>query len=263
MTKINLKISLLFLLITFSSVLFAQSQKELKVMTFNLRFGELSSLEQMAEYIKGQQPDLVALQECDWKTIRQRAPKQAGKAFVNELAYHTGLFGLYGKAIDYGTGYYGVGILSKYPIIKSERIFLPNPAPQKEQRVMLIAEIEMPDKSVLTFISTHLEVSSAKTREEQIKFINEKIRSIKTPILLAGDFNAIPTSEEISKGFPGWFNATDTSYTYSSTKPEIKIDYIFGYPKKYFSLISTKVDTSCQLSDHFPVNSVISISSNK
>ena len=263
MTKINLKISLLFLLVTCSSILFAQSQRELKVMTFNLRFGELSSLEQMAEYIKTEQPDLVALQECDWKTIRQRAPQQAGKAFVNELAYHTGLFGLYGKAIDYGTGYYGVGLLSKYPIIKSERVFLPNPAPQKEQRVMLIAEIELPDKSVLTFISTHLEVSSAKTREAQIKFITEKIKSIHSPIILAGDFNAIPTSEEINKGFPDWFNATDTVYTYSTSKPEIKIDYIFGYPKQHFDLISTKVDTVCKLSDHFPVSAIINIHSKK
>ena len=256
MKKMKFKSFLLALAIAFSTALLAQTT-ELNIMTFNLRFGELASLEQMAEYISSQQPDIVALQECDWKTNRERAPQQAGKAFVNELAYHTGMFGIYGKAIDYRGGYYGVGILSKYPVIKSERVFLPNPNPRNEQRVLLIAEIELPDKSVLTFISTHLEVSSQVARQAQINFINERIKEIKTPIILAGDLNAIPTSEEIKTGFSHWFNATDTVYTYSTMKPKIKIDYIYGYPKELFSLVRTAVDTDCKLSDHFPVSSVI------
>lgn len=232
---------------------------QLRVMTYNLRFGELASLEEMASYISSQQPDLVALQECDWKTTRTRAPKQAGKAFVNELAYHTGLFGIYGKAIDYAGGYYGVGILSRYPILRSERVFLPNPEPAKEQRVMLIADIELPDHSVVTFISTHLEVSSQKTRKAQIEFINEKVKELKTPVILAGDFNAIPASEEIKSIMAHWFNATDTSFTFASYKPETKIDYIYGLPVYRFNLVETHTDSSCKLSDHFPVLSVIEL----
>ncbi len=238
--------------------LMAQST-QLKVMTYNLRFGELASLEEMAAYISNQQPDLVALQECDWKTTRTRAPKQAGKAFVNELAYHTGLFGLYGKAIHYAGGYYGVGILSRYPIIRSERVYLPNPKPEKEQRVLLIADIELPDHSVVTFISTHLEVSSEKTRIAQIEFINKKVKELQTPVILAGDFNAIPSSKEIKTGFAHWFNASDTTFTYASNKPEIKIDYIYGLPKHRFKILKTSTDNRCMLSDHFPVLSVIEL----
>jgi len=259
MNKMNLRsLFLSLVLITISAVSFAQTT-ELNVMTFNLRFGELASLEDMAAYINEQQPDLVALQECDWKTNRERAPKQSGKAFVNELAYHTGMFGIYGKAIDYRGGYYGVGILSKYPVVRSERVFLPNPRPKKEQRVMLITEIELPDKSIVSFISTHLEVSSETIRQKQIKFINKKIKKIKTPVILAGDLNAVPESKEIMTGFPRWFNATDTVFTYSTMKPAIKIDYIYGYPNKLFGLIKTEVDTNCVLSDHFPVFSVIRV----
>lgn len=255
-----MKLKQLLSVLLLSTVLLVTAQQtELRVMTYNLRFGELASLEDMAHYISSQQPDLVALQECDWKTNRTRAPRQAGKAFVNELAYHTGLFGVYGKAIDYAGGYYGVGILSKYPIIKSERIFLPNPEPKKEQRVLLVAEIELPDKSVITFLSTHLEVSSPEARLAQIEFINSRVKEIKTPVVLAGDLNAIPSSNEITKGFSHWFNATDTTPTYSTYKPEIKIDYIYGLPKEKFRLIHTKTDTSCTLSDHFPVLSVIKL----
>jgi len=250
----NLFIALLYVIINASA---GNATDTLKVMTYNLRLGELASLEQLGGYIKNQNPDFVALQECDWKTNRLLAPKQAGKAFVNELAYFTGLFGLYGKTIDYRGGYEGVGLLSKYPIIKSERILLPNPVPKKEQRVLLIAEIEMPDQSTLTFISTHLEVSSAKTRKAQVDFINKLIKNLKTPVILAGDFNATPNEKEIKEGFTDWYNATDTVYTFSTMKPKIKIDYIFGFPKNNFKLFSTKVDTDCKLSDHFPVCSKI------
>lgn len=248
------------LIIVFSLLITATiAQNTLKVMTYNLRFGELASLEEMATYIGEQQPDIVALQECDWKTYRERAIKQNGKAFVNELAYHTEMFGLYGKAINYRRGYYGVGILSKYPIVRSERVFLPNPSPKKEQRVLLMADIELPDGSIVTFVSTHLEVSTPYHRENQIKFINKQIKKIKTPIILAGDLNAIPSSEEIQNGFKKWFNATNEAFTFSTTKPEIKIDYIYGYPAKRFELVETRVDTTCLLSDHFPVISEIII----
>ena len=69
-------------IITLISILFASAAvmsaaekgDTLKLMTYNLRFGELASMEQIADYISSQQPDIVALQECDWATNRTRAP---------------------------------------------------------------------------------------------------------------------------------------------------------------------------------------------
>ena len=237
----------------------AQADDEMKVMTFNLRFGELASLEEMAAFISAEAPDVVALQECDWKTERTRAPKQSGKAFVNELAYHTGMFGLYGKAIDYAGGYYGVGLLSRYPIIRSERILLPNPAPEQEQRVMLVADLELPGGRVVTFVCTHLEVASAGQRIAQAEFVNAYADRAMYPVILAGDMNATPDSAEIAGGFAGWDDMTDREFTFSSTKPEIKIDYIFTYPQGTMEKVSTRVHTECMLSDHLPVSSVIKL----
>ena len=67
---------------------------QLRVMTYNLRFGELASLEDIAAHIRSFKPDFVALEEVDVKTYRERAPKQNGKDFISTLAYHTGMFGL-------------------------------------------------------------------------------------------------------------------------------------------------------------------------
>lgn len=169
------KIKIIIFLVLLSVSIFSQTNS-LSVMTYNLRFGELAGMEEFATYINKQKPDLVALQECDWKTYRSFTSKQAGKAFVNELAYHTGMFGVFGKAINFKGGHYGIGILSNFPIIKSERILLPNPEPKTEQRAVLMAEIELPDKSTIMFISTHLEYSSETVREKQIAFINKLVK---------------------------------------------------------------------------------------
>ena len=40
----------------------------LKIMSYNLRFGELATMKQIGEYIASEAPDIVALQECDWDT---------------------------------------------------------------------------------------------------------------------------------------------------------------------------------------------------
>lgn len=261
MRKTYSKLILLFFLTISGNIAFSQSSARIDVMTFNIRFGELSTLEQLASYIKKENPDIVALQECDWKTFRFKVPQQARKAFINELAYHSGYFGLFGKSIKYGGGYYGVGILSKYPIIKSERILLPH-FPPREQRVMLLAEIEMPNKSVVTFISTHLDSTTDTIRQRQIAFINERIKQIETPVIIAGDFNSSPDSKEIEEGFSNWFNATNNDYTYSTQEPKAKIDYIFCYPANRFVLKSTQVHTDCLLSDHFPVTSKIKLKKN-
>ena len=106
----------LIILSVLLSCLSAMAQSDtikVKVMTYNLRFGELASLEQLAQHIKSFNPDFVALQEVDCNTMRERAPHQNGKNFVTELAYHTGMFGFYCKNINYAGGYYGIGILSK------------------------------------------------------------------------------------------------------------------------------------------------------
>ena len=69
------------------------------VMTFNLHAGHDASLHEIALLIKERQPDFVALQEVDCGTHRANARHQNGRDFVTELAYRSGMMGLYGPAI--------------------------------------------------------------------------------------------------------------------------------------------------------------------
>ena len=230
----------LFVLFSTAYAVFAGSRADtLKVMSYNLRFGELASMKQIGEYIAGESPDLVALQECDWDTRRTRAPHQHGVKFVNELAYWSGMFGLYGKSINYAGGYYGIGLLSRYPILRSERVLLPNDG-KTEQRSMLIADIELPSGRILTFVCTHLEVKTSKMRQEQVRFINKYLKGVRNQILLCGDMNAEPSSEEMMMLAKDWANLTDTQLTYSTMKPQTKIDYIWSKPSSKVVLLSTR-----------------------
>ncbi len=236
----------------------ADKPDTLKIMTYNLRFGELSSMTQIGEYIASESPDFVALQECDWATRRKRAPHQHGVKFVNELAYRSGMFGLYGKSIDYAGGYYGIGLLSRYPIIRSERVLLPNDG-KTEQRSMLIADVELPSKQIVTFICTHLEVKSSRMRQEQVRFINKHLKDIRNRIVLCGDMNAEPSSAEMQMLRKDWAYLTDDELTFSTMQPYTKIDYIWSRPASSVELLSTRVCKDVKLSDHFPVISEIAI----
>lgn len=251
-------------LVSFISILFAsvallsatEKGDTLKLMSYNLRFGELASMEQFAQYISSEQPDIVALQECDWATKRTRAPHQNGVRFVNELAYHTGMFGVYGKSINYAGGYYGIGLLSKYPILRFERVLLPNDG-KTEQRSILVADIELPGGKVITFVNTHLEVKTAKMRIEQVQFIKEYLKDCPNQLFLAGDMNAIPDTKEMEMLREEWNDLTNRVFTYHSSRPEIKIDYIYTKPAENVELLSTEVKEDVKLSDHFPVISTI------
>ena len=237
---------------------YAAEPLELKIMTYNLRFGELAKMEQIGQYISSESPDIVAVQECDWDTHRDRAVHQNGVKFMNVLANESGMFGLYGKSINYRGGYYGIGILSKYPILRSERVLLPNDG-KTEQRSMLIADIEMPDSQIITFVCTHLEVKSSELRVKQVKFINKYLRKVKNQIIFCGDMNAEPESEEMAILRKSWADLTNADKTFSTVDPTIKIDYIYSKPKKKVELIKTQVCTDIKLSDHFPVISWLKV----
>lgn len=199
----------------------AEAQDTLRVMSYNLRFGELASMEDIGAAISAENPDIVMLQECDWGTWRERAPRQNGVKFINVLAETTGMFGIYGKSINYKGGYYGIGLLSRYPIVRSERILLPNDG-KAEQRSILLADVELPSGSIVTVASTHLEVSSAELRLSQVRFINRLVKKNRYPVVLAGDMNAEPDSREMEELRRSWMDCTDRSLTFSTRNPSIK-----------------------------------------
>lgn len=229
-----------------------------KVLSYNLRFGELASLEQLAQFIKDQKPDIVALQEVDCRTYRDRAPKQNGKDFATELGFLTGMIPAYGKTIPYMGGYYGIAILSKFPLAKVERIYLPKTENGKEQRAVLVADVEYREGKYITFASTHLDYTNTTERQVQVSKLNEILLSSTYPVIVAGDFNAKPDAIEIAKGLDAWKCISNMEPTSPAKSPRNTIDYIFCYPKHRWTKIEATT-YNLQLSDHLPVSAVVDL----
>ena len=253
------KIFLVFFITSLFSYLSAQEPVCLKVMTYNLRFGELSSLKNIADFIVENEPDFVALHELDCMTRRERTPHQHDKNFITELGYYTKLFPLYGKTIPYAGGFYGIGMLTKYPYINVQKIMLPKQDVRHEARALLMAEIELPGGDTIIVASTHLDYTSSESRAEQLKVITKILEGKRFPVILGGDFNTKPDSDEIKKYFETWQSLSDNTVLTSPSKhPRNKIDYLFGYPRKSWKLLSSKVE-NISLSDHLPIVSEIEL----
>jgi endonuclease/exonuclease/phosphatase family metal-dependent hydrolase len=227
----------------------------IRVMTYNLRFGERASLEELGEHIKSFQPDFVALQEVDWCTHRAGVTKQHDKDFMTVLAQQTKMHPLYGKTIEFAGGYYGIGILSNRPCIRSSKKMLCQPL-GKEQRVLLQADYEVTPHDTMTFACTHLDYFSSATRLKQAAQVVDYLKETPYPTLVAGDFNAIPTSLPITKGMDKWYMLCNLAPTYPAWNPTEQIDYIFGNPTSQWQLVRSQAVLSL-LSDHLPVVSDI------
>lgn len=248
----KIKMTFLIFMAIFALNVSAGDTLKFSVMTYNLRFGELATVDQLASHIKAFKPDFVALQEVDVNTNRTLAPHQNGRNILSELAGKTGMFGLYGKAILFNGGYYGIGILSKYPYVQVNKRVLPNPR-GAEPRVLLEGIFETGDADTVVFASTHLDVTGEETRVLQAKYVTDYFRSSPYPVILGGDFNTEPDSRVIKEVMiRNWFNATGPALTFPASAPRIKIDYLFAYPEQGWKIINTQAIPS-SLSDHFPV----------
>lgn len=229
----------------------AQSQPLcVKIMSFNVaRSGEYAqySVVPFAELIRQYQPDVVALQEVDYKVNRSK-----NMDFATELAAALGMFPVFGKAISYQGGEYGVAILSKYPLSSIHTYALPTPVGTKEERAVIIAEIEFPSGMNLKFASTHLDHSSDAVRSAMVDALNNFLLKDDTPTVVGGDFNAEPNENAISNGMQQWKEIGDDNPTFPDD-PTKKIDYLFGYPKEKCATISYQVIKKTGISDHCPI----------
>lgn len=91
---------------------------------------------------------------------------------------------------------YGVAILSKFPITSTTN----NPLPTAdstggEHRTLATAMVTLPHGKKIIFACTHLNAQRHDTnRLLQINKIVEILQQEKLPLIIAGDFNAVPSS---------------------------------------------------------------------
>lgn len=260
MKKQTFFILILSLFSLFSSELKSQNAKKdtIRVLTFNILHGATTrgdfDLERIAEVIRNASPDLVALQEVDYKTRRAK-----NYDLATELGLRVKMIPLFGAAMPYDGGFYGESILSKRPIISSRNVPLPH-SPGNEPRTALEILTQLESGDTICFIGTHLEHQKhSSDRIDQVKKINNVWKDYRYPTILAGDLNDTPHSKPISILSHFW---TDTfgenvEFTYPSDNPKVKIDYIMFRPLEKWEIQENKVICDKIASDHCAVLSVL------
>ena len=150
-------------------------------MTYNIHHcnppsaGAKIDVEAIAQVIRKEKPDLVALQEVDVNTER------SGKGLhqAKELARLTGMNFYFSKAIDHQGGDYGVAVLSRFPILDSTRFILPiDPKIGGETRTLAAITVEVAKGKKLVFACTHLDLKEPNrlSQSEQIHKLRPQIQ---------------------------------------------------------------------------------------
>ena len=179
----------------------------LTVMSYNIKSGQWTpeGLAAIARMIADVRPDIVALQEVDRHLSRTATVDQA--AWLGDRLGYEAVFGGAMDARAWGEtgGEYGLAILSRRSILASERrlLFRPSHAPGEplpapaEQRILLACVIDHAGMPI-DVICTHFGLT-AEQRLVQAREVAAFATSwhVDRPVVLMGDFNALPESLEI------------------------------------------------------------------
>ena len=236
----------------------------LKCITLNMCHGEgldgKIDVRRQAMFLKKYKPDIIFLQEIDMYTKRAYYKNQ-----LYTLSKYTGLnFRAMGTNIKYKNGFYGDGILSKFPIEYSANYLSPLKNPAHEQRGILCNKISFGNTKINIF-SIHMstfEDERILTAKELIR-ITSKINKGES-IIIGGDFNIgikrignhkynfepkdKYTEFEILKS--KFKSIGNTEITWISNNSSACIDTFF-YSKNLQLIKQQTIKTN--ISDHYPV----------
>ena len=237
-----MKRGIVLALMIWSITLAVLGQDTLKVMTYNVRHCAGMDLvldyDRTAAVIIQQQPDVVALQELDSLTGRSEHRYQLG-----ELASRTHYYPVFGSAIDYDGGKYGVGILTREHPLSTKHI----PLPGEEPRVLLVVELQD-----YVIACTHLDLEK-KQRLASVPLILEEAQRWQKPFILAGDWNDTPGSELLQEMAEHFIILSGSETTYPADEPQDCLDYIALFKGHSVVTLGSTVIDKPEASDHRPV----------
>ena len=136
-------------------------------------------------FLKKYKPDIIFLQEIDLYTKRAYYKNQ-----LYTLGKYTGLnFRAMGTNIKYKNGFYGDGILTKFPIEYSANYLSPLKSPNHEQRGILCNKITFGNTKINVF-SIHMSTFEDERilTSKELNRITSKINRGES-IIIGGDFN--------------------------------------------------------------------------
>ncbi len=230
----------------------------MRIMTFNIQHcldyqNNKIDIDLFVDTIKAVNPDICGLNE-----VRGEGPIDGYTDQTNAIGDGLGYNRYFAKAIDVdGTSPYGNAFVTELPVKSAETVAIPDPIfkyeiGKYESRCILKAVVDANGTDVLVLVC-HMGLALGE-RKNAVKEICNIVDNTDMPLILMGDFNALPDSNELKPLFER-LNDTDSSaeikgkFTFPSYKPNIKIDYIFY---KNLKCVSVKTIEKV-VSDHYPI----------
>lgn len=170
-------------------------------------------IQEIAEEIQREAPQIVCLQELDWD-----AKRSGGQELAKLLAEHLSMNYLFIPSIPFEGGLYGIAILSVYPLENSTRTEL-SVQKGEEARVLAKTTVDIHGKTV-EILNTHLSFESKASRQAQFGVLRENTESAER-FILCGDFNVESYAEFEALGAVQTVNNEVSNYsTYVPTAEE-------------------------------------------
>lgn len=171
---------------------------KLRLLTVNIHkgFSPLNRrfvLPRLKEAVRAASADIIFLQEVVGENIKKAAkrPDWPAQAQHEYIAEGVGLGHIYGKNAVYTAGHHGNAILSRFPILISEKLDISTNS--LEKRGLLYGMLKAPERDhhALHCVCVHFGLF-ARSRRKQFamlrKYIQEMI-PVSAPVIVAGDFN--------------------------------------------------------------------------
>jgi endonuclease/exonuclease/phosphatase family metal-dependent hydrolase len=241
---------------------------ELSITTYNIQLGQNAGIE---DDIRSLDSDILLLQEVPELKGKKRFYEEIGRGMGMDYAYAPSNIKMVENKIE---GMNGLLTLSKYPIIDSEIIRLPQGYDwenwtRKGGPIALRTDIESP-KGEISVYSTHLDNrTSPSFRAKQMGIILAKVPKERR-VIIGGDLNVVfesiwysePTINVLKN--EGFIEPEIAGRSYRlkywpisrAAGFDTRLDRIFA---KGFQAISGKVRFDCKGSDHYPVEVILAI----
>ncbi len=239
---------------------------KIKLMTFNIQHGrnynfagDVIDLPAMADNVRAQDPDIFGLNEVRVGESKDHSTGLSDQpAFFSEtLGYHS----YFGNAIVRENYIYGNAVFSKTPMLECEKIMIPDVVEREgayyESRCVIKSVYDFQGKK-LTVLNTHFGLGKGEDKCA-VDTVLSLLDSIDTPVVLMGDLNKTPDDEQIKRISDVLVDAHaylgKDELTFTSDKPEIRIDYIFVRGAEILSADTIKR----VVSDHYAITAEIEL----
>lgn len=238
-----------------------------RVMSYNIHYGagmdQVYNLDRIASVIRESRADIVGLQEVDvhWgsRSRFENGIKILAEKFDMNY-YFAPIYSLEPNKEGEPRREFGVGVLSKYPILYAVNHEItrlstqePNPSPKPAPG---FPEVWVNAKGVkLPVYVTHLDYrADPAVREMQVRDMLHITAQNQREKILLGDLNATPEAPELAPLFAKFMNASaicgQPAFTFPADIPVKQIDYVLMTPG--IRVLSAQVPETLA-SDHRPV----------